>query len=323
MDRGALNAPWLQPAIEQLRRAREQGRFPAALLVQDVPGGGGALLAETAAAMALCDETAAPCGACRGCRQLAAGQHPDLYVVTPIEESRQIRVEQVRELVERLSLTSHAGGAAVAILNPAEVMNASAANALLKTLEEPRPGTTLILVTTTPSRLPATILSRCLRLKVCVPARAELLSWLRQERGAGDWESVLAVLGDAPLRAATANVSELAQLRRETFSALQDALAGGLDIPATATRWARADNLELRLACIENWITTRINVAVTAARGAPELRNATHLPAAASAMNIGNLIRLYDVARELTRLLPTPVNKAIAVEQLLWLLRAA
>ncbi len=90
----------------------------------------------------------------------------------PLEDSRQIRVEQIRELSEQLALTAHGGGATVALIAPADAMNANAANALLKTLEEPRAGVTLLLVASVPSRLPATILSRCQSLRHAAAHRA-------------------------------------------------------------------------------------------------------------------------------------------------------
>ena len=100
----------------------------------------------SAAQLALCREPDAPRGRCRDCRLFGAAQHPDFIELHPIEDSKLIRVEQVRELSEQLVLTAHAGGATVALLSPADSMNANAANALLKSLEEPRAGVTLILV---------------------------------------------------------------------------------------------------------------------------------------------------------------------------------
>src|SRR5207302_1716448 len=125
-------------------------------------------------------------GACAPCRRVWAQQHPDLAWVRIAEDSQQIRIEQVRDLAADLALTSHAGGYKVGILTPAEALNRFAANALLKTLEEPPARTLLVLVTTQPSRLPATVLSRCQRLRVRAPARAEAGAWLRARRGLFD-----------------------------------------------------------------------------------------------------------------------------------------
>jgi len=211
----ALDAPWLAPQIEQLRRARCANRYPTGLLIHDERGAGGEALARFAAQLALCRQPDAPCGRCRDCRMFGAAQHPDFIEVHPIEDSKMIRVEQVRELSEQLVLTSHGGGATVALISPADSMNANAANALLKSLEEPRAAVTLILVSAAPSRLPATILSRCLRLRVVTPARAASVAWLERHKGPGPWSTVLDVLGDAPFEALEADPAELARLTRQ------------------------------------------------------------------------------------------------------------
>jgi len=114
----------------------------------------GGRLALWAAQTALCREADAPCGRCRECERVATRAHPDLYFLELEEDAQQIKVDQVRALTEALTLTGHGSGASVAIVNPADLLNASAANALLKTLEEPRPGTLIVLVTQISARLP-------------------------------------------------------------------------------------------------------------------------------------------------------------------------
>lgn len=312
---------WLEPQLQSLRRARAQGRLPHALLIQDSPGAGGGRLALWAAQTALCLEPDAPCGRCRNCERVAARAHPDLWVLEPEEDSLQIKIDQVRELTETLALTGHGSGASVAIVNPADMLTPSAANALLKTLEEPRPGALIVLVTSVSARLPATVLSRCQRLKVQPPARAACLEWLREHRGEGDWEAALDVLGNAPLRALEADPAELRALRDETESQLEGALSGGLDIPPAAERWARG-GFELRLLCAENWVTRQIAARTAPAGTLTEVHTGAHLPAANSSMNIRGLIRLMDALYELRRLATTTINKSLAVEQLLWQLRA-
>lgn len=319
----ALEAPWLAPQIAQLRRARTANRYPTGLLIQDERGAGGEALARFAAQLALCREPDAPCERCRDCRLFGASQHPDFLELHPIEDSKLIRVEQVRELSEQLVLTAHGGGATVALISPADSMNANAANALLKSLEEPRPGVTLILVSAIPSRLPATILSRCLRLRVAAPARAASVAWLERHKGPGPWAGVLEVLGEAPFEALAADPAELASLKAETDRSLSDALAGRLDIPGTAERWGRGESLGLRLACLETWITARIDDAVGARRQSSELRSSAHLPGAASDMNIAVLLRMLDGIYELRRLRLTSINRSLALEQLLWQLQRA
>ena len=180
---------------------------------------------------------------------------------------------------------------------------------------------TLILVSAIPSRLPATILSRCLRLHVAAPARSASLAWLERHKGPGPWAGVLEVLGEAPFEALAADPADLVSLKAETDRSLSDALAGRMDIPGTAERWARGESLELRLACLETWITARIEDAVGARRQSSELRSSAHLPGPASDMNIAVLLRMLDGIYELRRLRLTSINRSLALEQLLWQLQ--
>jgi len=138
--------PWLVPLTARLDAARRSGRFPHSLLLQGSPGIGARWLSEWIASALLCMHTdRAPCGECRACRWIAQREHPDLMILDTSEDSRQIRIEQVRELAGELALRSHQGGARVALLLNADALNRNSANALLKTLEEPPPGAFLVL----------------------------------------------------------------------------------------------------------------------------------------------------------------------------------
>src|SRR5882672_1355740 len=206
-----MTVPWLGKEMATLRAAYEADRMPHALLIHEAPGAGGEWLANWIAQLVLKTD-----------RTL----HPDWISVRPIEESRQIRIEQVRELSQELALTSHQGGYKVGVLSPADLLNRFAANALLKTLEEPPRRTVLILVATQPSRLPATILSRCQRVRLAAPSRAEAVSWLESTRGKGDWKAVLDILGEAPMLAAETDVAAVAQIGAEVRRGLEQAAAG-------------------------------------------------------------------------------------------------
>ncbi len=131
-------ASWLEPAREQLLASVRHDRVPHALLIQDAPGAGGAQLGLWLGQLLLCGAPdRRPCGACAACRNVAQDRHPDFTRVAFIEDSKQIRVEQARELSAHLALASHQGGYKVALIDPADALNWNAANALLKTLEEP------------------------------------------------------------------------------------------------------------------------------------------------------------------------------------------
>ena len=313
---------WLAPQEAALRQARAQGRLPHALLIQDSSGAGGERLALLAAQTALCAQADAPCGQCRDCRRVSARLHPDLWFVVPEEDSIQIKVDQIRDLNGTLALSGHDSAASVAIISPADMLTLNSANALLKTLEEPRPGVLIVLVAVVSARLPATVLSRCQRLRVQPPARAEILPWLRRHRGEGDWEAALDVLGNAPLRALGADPAALRALRDDTDATLDGVLGGGMDIAPAAERWAQREGLELRLLCAENWVTRRISALLARPGSLTELHTGAHLPEGKSSMNIRGLIRLMDALYELRRLASTTINKSLAVEQLLWQLRA-
>lgn len=309
--------PWLQTETATLAAAYAADRMPHALLIHEAPGAGGDWLALWAAQLVLCTQPqGAPCGVCVGCKRVAAGQHPDLTSLRLVEDSQQIRIEQVRELSEELALTSHQGSYKVGLVSPADALNRFAANALLKTLEEPPPRTLLVLVATQPSRLPPTILSRCQRIRVRAPARSEAAAWLQATRGPGAWDAVLDVLGEAPMLAAAVDAQAIVQTARETGEALDAAAAGTSDPVATAEKWARSE-VPLRLRCFENWLTERIRERAGAAGLLTEVRAGTHLSVRRPDLNIRQLFDVLDGVRELKSSLDAPLNRGLALESLL------
>lgn len=205
----AAAMPWhLSVARDALARRTQ---WPHALLVAGAAGIGKEGLALTFARALLCEQPSPDgfaCGRCASCGYVEAGQHPDLHRVEPIEYDEDgvakrldfIPIEAIRLLTRFTQLTSHRRVAKVALIVPAERMHPTAANALLKTLEEPPAGTCLMLVAHQPGRLPATVLSRCSRLDLPLPPRDEALRWLA-EHGIADPAAVLAQAGGAPLAA--------------------------------------------------------------------------------------------------------------------------
>ncbi len=329
MSERSPGAPWLDEAAASLTAAHAAGRTPHAVLIQAPQGTGGGSLAIWAAQLVLCTARPAgpppssrggPCGVCPGCRRAAEGGHPDLLIARPIEDSQQIRIEQIRELCAELALTSHQGGYRVAIIDPADTLNRFAANALLKTLEEPGLRTLLVLVASQPSRLPATLTSRCQRIRVRPPRRAESLAWLERERGPGDWDAVLDVIGEAPMAAAALDPEAVGRLRAETCQTLEQIRSGTADPVPTAERWSRSE-LALRLTCLENWLTECIRRGLAAPRQASELRANAHPAPADSVMNTQALFRALDGARGLKAALTAPINRSLALESLLRSLR--
>ena len=321
----SADLPWMQPAQRALAQAIDADRLGHAVLLHVPRGTGGEWLARWIAARLFCRAANAPCGECVECRRVAADQHPDCSFVQPLEDSKEIKVDQVRELVAELALSSHGGARKLAILAPAERLNRNAANSLLKTLEEPTRGTLIVLVAAEIARLPATVLSRCTRVAVPAPGHEQALEWLRRHGAAGvDWPPVLAALGDRPFAALDADPVAVAAVAGDVRGTLDAATggAGRLDPVATADRWSR-DGYGLRLDCIENWITDRIRAAARGGAGVSQMRAATHLPATGLALNIRALFEALDLVREARGLAESTVNKSLVLERLLWRLAAA
>ena len=301
---------WFTATCEEVRAAFAADRLAHGLLIHEDPGAGGRELARWITQLVNCHAPAAPCGECQDCKWIAADQHPDVAILKPEGDSSQIVIGAVRDLAAELALTAHGRGYKVALVIPAEAMNNFAANALLKTLEEPPPRTLLLLVTSSPSRLLPTLRSRCSKLRLVAPSRDDAAGFLESARGPGPWREALAATGAGPFALLDADPAALAQLRNETLQALEDIGSGNLQPPAVAEKWARGD-LATRLACLESWVTDRI-----LENGA--IRDVTHLSGSVGQPNICRLFEFSDAIRDMRKLSHTSINKTMAVEALLW-----
>ncbi|WP_394132022.1 DNA polymerase III subunit delta' [Shewanella maritima] len=173
-----LPLPWLQQPQQQFRAQVNANRVSHANLVAiDSALGVSTLLIEMATEVLCVQPTPdGACHQCKSCLLLKAGSHPDLYQIHA--DGQQIKVDQIRQLCTDLTQTAQQGGYRVAIIYQAERLNLAAANALLKTLEEPGENTLLILQTDQHARLLATIKSRCQLLAFTTPTNTEIKHWL-------------------------------------------------------------------------------------------------------------------------------------------------
>ena len=148
--------PWQVAQWQLYEHAIANNRLAHALLLSGPAGMGKNRFANFLAASLLCnapDEHLYPCNQCKSCTLYNAGNHPDINYIQPEDEGKQIRVELIRELIEFINLKSQYERYKIAIIDPAEAMNRSAANTLLKTLEEPPALSMLILVSHRPELL--------------------------------------------------------------------------------------------------------------------------------------------------------------------------
>ena len=190
-----MNMTWLDPVRAEFIDRLNSGRLAHALLVCGPAGTGKLDFAREMVNGLLCLEGSMPaCGNCRSCQLLNTGAHPDFRLVDyELNDKGVLRTElvidQVRNLISALQLTTTISTRKVALLHPAEAMNRNAANALLKTLEEPPGDTVLILVSHDPGRLPVTIRSRCQSLQIRLPDQKTLIGWLSEHSGCNQAEA--------------------------------------------------------------------------------------------------------------------------------------
>jgi DNA polymerase-3 subunit delta' len=236
--------PWQQSQWQLLSERNKQGRLPHALMLHGTAGVGKSHLARLLASSLLCEnpQQNLPCGECHSCQLFNAGSHPDFFLANtaygvndqseddgetksrkskkPVAPSKQIKMDCIRDLIKFSTHTAHQSGKRVAIIEPAELLNHNAANALLKTLEEPGEGLFIILVSHQPSRLLPTLRSRCQAILCQTPDHSESMAWLRHHIAPERAETALAFSHSAPLKALAAVHAEHDLLYREVMLTL-------------------------------------------------------------------------------------------------------
>ena len=241
-----LPLPWQEELWETLNRRVDNGNLPHALLLSGPEGIGKIRFARAFAQHLLCsaDMSRYACGTCKSCQLLSAGNHADYRYIEPEEPGKQIKVPEIRELIDLLTKTAQQGGWKVAIIAPAEAMNKSAANAFLKTLEEPQPNTLLILLSHRSGQLPATIRSRCQKVSLPVPETAIASRWLTEVTGDQPAvDKVLYLAGGKPLLALDYLQSDDLE-QRQTFELCAEQVRSGELSPLEAAQ--RCQKLDAR-----------------------------------------------------------------------------
>ncbi|MCU7960590.1 MAG: DNA polymerase III subunit delta' [gamma proteobacterium symbiont of Bathyaustriella thionipta] len=307
--------PWQQPLWQNIQQVRQRNRLPHALLLTGHAGIGKAQFAAALAAALLCEKPladATACGQCTACKQRLAGTMPDYRVLPSDTEKKLIPVSDVRALIEWMAIRSDAGRPKTVIIHQAENMNRSAANALLKILEEPYSDSLIMLLTAAPQFLPVTIRSRCQNLAFSLPEFDTSLRWLEQQKITAAAE-LLQMTEGAPLHALAFASSRLP----EEIAALQTGFVGLLRQSSSpmqlAAEWEKQD-LQRSL----QWICRQLAM-MACSQVASGYKQGLHhdLQQIAKTLDYKTLINMYDKTCDSVRLARGNVNARLLLEDLL------
>ncbi len=255
--------PWQNLIWESLLKRHSQDRLPHALLFAGADGVGKNQFARVFANYLLCHSPfgEAPCGQCRACHLIQAKSHPDLRWIEPEEIGQMIKIDQIREVVDFVNETALLGGYRIVVISPASAMNMNAANALLKSLEEPTPKTVLILICNQSVRLPATINSRCQRIIFSKPSPEAALTWLQNhaplsKANLNDDDTLQLLLNlteGAPLKVNELLANETLTLRKELYQALLQLSYQQADPLQLAAKWHEKE-IHTILNLLQSWL---------------------------------------------------------------------
>lgn len=313
---------WHTDAFGALLGSRDT--LPHALLIHGPRGIGKLAFARTLAHALLCEAPAvhgAACGTCSACGWLASGSHPDYREIEPIQSDAEgeeggrkaawITVDQIRALPEFINVSSHRGGCKAIVLHPAEALNVNAANALLKSLEEPPPRTCFVLVTHRPHQLLPTIKSRCRKVGLAAPSSAEALAWLSAQRIRHP-DLALAHTGNAPLLAAELADGEYWAARAAFLRHLMTRDVDILGAGESARDWP----IPLVITWLQKWSYDLVHWrALGRVRYNPD--HADAIARAAQAANPVAALRFHREMVRLQRIAHHPLNARLFLEQVL------
>jgi DNA polymerase-3 subunit delta' len=258
------------------------------------------------------------CGQCRSCIQFEAATHPDFLLLSPEEEGKQIKIDQIRDLIQQFQLVSHSGGYRVAIINPADAMNLAAANSLLKCLEEPPENSLIILVSSNITALPATILSRCQQVHFDAPGLDMALNWLNKHQIEfnGQEQALLAMANGAPLKALTSADSDEIALRDEIFE-LFKAISLGTESAITNTgQWLKS-GVATPIKWVYSWVGDLIKLKCQLGKAIINHDKEPDLQKIAQQVELDGLYQYLDKLLDTLKRQRAPLNGQMILDDLL------
>ena len=291
--------PWHTENWNHIQSSWKNDRLPHALLLTGPDGIGINHFSTCLAYKLLCenrDDTTIACGTCKSCHLLMAGSHPDLLCIEPEEEGKQIKVDQIRNLINFINLKSQYGRYQIVIIAPAENMNRSTANTLLKTLEEPPPQSLIMLLSHRPALLPVTIRSRCQQLKFNPTYSAATLTWLSNEINDTDKAKELLVEArGAPLAAIALNENDILVQKQtilDDLCQLQDQSCDPVEIAGRWNKFNAISALKLLLELLNSM--TKIKLAINS--GTPEMNEQSEvLQRLANRLDLRKILQYYEL----------------------------
>lgn len=322
------------------------GELAHAMLFSGPPGIGKNQFVEELVQTLLCSVAggksgSGACGECRSCIQHLAGNHPDCLVLSPEPETRQaflqypgqqcqegrgterktprraITVQQVREMSDWLSTSTHYGGHKVVVITPADSLNENAANALLKMLEEPPANTLFFLVTAQPGRLLPTVISRCRLIENRLPQPESAKRWLFEHVGAHDGALLaLELARGAPLLARQFLADETIDQWEEVTGTLDALLQGGKDPLLVAEGWEKR-RFEPLLELLLLWFNALIRCAGCNVISFSADSSGSRLCNQAQRVNLKTLFRLLDRLVMMSRHREIALNRRMQWEDFL------
>lgn len=306
----SLKYPWLTQVFGALYETLQQGQLHHALLLNGQANIGKSNLATTFAQRLLCSSDGLyACGECKSCKLLASETHPDLTVLTTEEKSRVIKIDQVRAVIDKLSGSAQQGGNKVVIVDRVDQLNVNAANALLKSLEEPTPRTYFLLLCNNLDRLLPTVISRCHLYTIATPTMLQSREWLQgYTKDSDDIDTALYISRGSPIQALRFIDSESDTPLAAIFKTLIRCVQHESSISETAKVLLKADLAEEVVPVLHAGLRQAISRRLHAMPSVPALIDRLAEALLDKPWNIDNYFSLLEACESTRRLINSSAN---------------